>query len=191
MAAWHPGEVASATFLDHGAFRKMVGNLPDFLDWNQNEGQYYGVMEDWQQMSYKLGAPITHWIVERNGAQRFLLQYDHVKKWSAKNNVQIIPHDTYRNKVDDEFGVQMIAPAFKFGRVRLPGKSNTKGALGRQLAMKLVDEVTRFSTTSTSKGTTDDCVMAMWFAMFQMQYLHIPSSSIAPSRRPSWLGRAS
>ena len=159
-------------------------DAPDFLDWHQNENKYYGVMEDWQQMSMQLGAPITHWIVERNGAQRFLLQYDHVKKWSAKNSVQIIPHDTYRNKVDDEFGVQMLAPLFKFGRVRLPGKGAGRGA-----CQQLVKEVTTYSTTSQSKGTTDDCVLSMWMGTFQMQYLAIPSSTIAPSRRPSWLGR--
>jgi hypothetical protein len=164
-------------------------DAPDLLDWNANMGVFSGVMEDWQQMSRDLGAPITHWIIEQNGAQRFLLKYDHVHRWQAKNSVLIIPHDTYRNKTNDDYGVQMIAPNFKFGRVRLPGKvSRTKGVgVGRAVSMKLVDEVTRYSTTSESKGTTDDCVMACWFAMFQMQYLSTPSASRRPSKRPSWI----
>jgi hypothetical protein len=159
-------------------------DAPDFLDWNQNSATFTGVMEDWQQMSYQLGVPITHWIVERNGAQRFLLQYDHVRRWASRNSVQIIPHDTYRNKTNEEFGVQMIAPNFKFGRVRLPGKvSRQPGVgLGRAYAMKLVDEVTRYPQAST-----DDCVMACWFAMFQMQYLAQPVSKSVPQKRPSWL----
>jgi hypothetical protein len=156
-------------------------DAPDFLDWNQNNASYTGVMEDWQQMSRDLGIPITHWIVEQNGAQRFLLQYDHVRRWQARNSVQIIPHNTYRNKASEEFGVQMIAPAFKFGRIRLPGKASS---VGRAYAMKLVDEVTRYPQAST-----DDCVMACWFAQFQMQYLGTPTSSPVQQKRPSWLSQ--
>lgn len=162
-------------------------DAPDFLDWNANMGMFSGIMEEWQQTSRDLGAPITHWIVEVNAAQRFLLQYDHVRRWTAKNSVQIIPHTTHNNKTNPEFGVQMIAPNFKFGRVRLPGKvSRTPGVgVGRALSMKLVDEVTRYPQAST-----DDCVMAAWFAMYQMQYLKHPSSTSVPSRRPSWLGKS-
>jgi hypothetical protein len=120
---------------------------------------------------------------------RFLYAYDHYRRWQSKYSVEIIPHDTYRNKTNEEFGVQMIAPNFKFGRVRLPGKVSRQSGvgLGRAYAMKLVDEVTRYSTTSEAKGTTDDCVMAAWFAMFQMQYLAQPVSTSVPQRRPSWL----
>jgi hypothetical protein len=101
----------------------------------------------------------------------------------AKNSVQIIPHDTYRNKTNPDYGVQMIAPNFKFGRVRLPGKASS---VGRAISMKLVDEVTRYPQAST-----DDCVMACWFVMFQMQYLATPVSKSPPrSRRPSWLGKS-
>lgn len=162
-------------------------DAPDFLDWNANMGVFSGVMEEWQQTSIQLGAPITHWIVEVNAAQRFLLQYDHVRRWTAKNSVQIVPHTTHNNKTNPEFGVQMIAPNFKFGRVRLPGKVSRQAGvgLGRAYAMKLVDEVTRYP-----QGGTDDCVMACWFAMFQMQYLATASSGIVSiAKRPSWIGR--
>jgi hypothetical protein len=165
-------------------------DAPDLLDWNANMGVFSGIMEDWQAMSRDLGIPITHWIIEQNGAQRFLLKYDHVHRWQSKNSVQIIPHDTYRNKTNDDYGVQMIAPNFKFGRVRLPGKvSSHKGVgLGRAYAMKLVDEVTRYSTTSESKGTTDDCVMACWFAMYNIQYIHRKTQGrVVASKRPSWV----
>lgn len=160
-------------------------DAPDFLDWNANMGVFSGIMEEWQQTSRDLGVPITHWIVEVNAAQRFLLQYDHVRRWVAKNSVQIIPHTTHNNKTNPEFGVQMIAPNFKYGRVRLPGKVSRQAGVGvgRALSMKLVDEVTRYPQAST-----DDCVMAYWFAVFQMQYLKHPTSSSIPSRRPTWLG---
>jgi len=157
-------------------------DAPDFLDWNQNSATFSGVMEDWQQMSRDLGIPITHWIVEQNGAQRFLLQYDHVRRWQSKNSVQIIPHNTYRNKASEEFGVQMIAPAFKFGRIRLPGKATSAHESGRGWAMKLVDEVTRYPQAST-----DDCVLACWFALYQGQFLFTAKASPTPAKRPSWL----
>ena len=161
-------------------------DAPDFLDWNQNMNVFSGVMEEWQQTSKDLGVPITHWIVEVNAAQRYLLQYDHVRRWQAKHSVQIIPHTTHKNKTDPQFGVQMIAPNFKFGRVRLPGASNGRHQ-GRVQAMKLVDEVTRYPQAST-----DDCVMAYWFAVFQMQYITRKSRGTTHvAKRPSWILRAS
>ena len=117
-------------------------DAPDFLDWNQNEGTFTGLMDEWQQTSRDIGIPISHWIIERNGAQRYLYAYDFTKKWMARNSVEVIPHDTHRNKTDPEFGVQMIAPNFKFGRVRLPGKGASRG-----YSMRLVDEVTRYPSS--------------------------------------------
>jgi hypothetical protein len=156
-------------------------DAPDFLDWSQNSNSYTGLMNEWQETSRAIGIPITHWIIERNGAQRYLYAYDFTKRWMSRNSVEIIPHDTHRNKTSEEFGVQMIAPNFKFGRVRLPGKGPSRG-----YSMKLVDEVTRYPQSSTT-----DLTMSCWFAMLQMQYLAFPSSTITPARRPSWLGRAS
>jgi hypothetical protein len=154
---------------------------PDFLDWSQNDNVYSGLLNEWLETSRDIGIPITHVIMERNGAQKYIYAYDFHKRWMSKNSVEIIPHDTHRNKTDDQYGVQMIAPNFKFGRVRLPGKGASRG-----FSMKLVDEVTRYPQASTT-----DLTMSTWFGMYQMQYLAIPSSTITRSRRPSWLGRAS
>ncbi len=156
---------------------------PDLLDWNQQEGKWFGVMQDWQNKSVELGVPISHWIVEQNGAQRWLLRYNHVHRWQGQNSVQIIPHDTYRNKANEQYGVQMIAPAFKFGRVRLPGKGD-----GRICSLKLIGEVTRYTTSGHGGATTDDTVMACWFGMFQMQYLSTPVAQPHHGKRPSWIG---
>jgi hypothetical protein len=153
-------------------------DAPDFLDWNSNENRFTGLMDEWQRVSREIGIPITHWIIERNGAQRYLYAYDHVRRWQSLNSVQIIPHDTYRNKTDEEFGVQMIAPNFKFGRVRLPGKGAS-----RAYSIRLVDEVTRYP-----QGITTDLTMSTWFAMFQMQYLpRRAASSVVRQKRPSWI----
>lgn len=156
-------------------------DAPDFLDWNQNAGQFFGVMEEWQQRSTELGYPITHWIVEINAAQRFLLQYDHVRRWQRQHNVQIIGHSTHRNKTDPDFGVQMVKNLYRFGQVRLPGGKLS----GRIAALKLVDEVTRYPQT-----TTDDCLMAQWFLEHQLangQLMRIKDHEPIVSRRPSWM----
>jgi hypothetical protein len=152
-------------------------DAPSFLDWNSNENRFTGLMDEWQRTSREIGIPITHWIIERNGAQRFLYAYNHVKRWQSLNSVQIIPHDTHRNKTDENFGVQMIAPNFKFGRVRLPGKGPSRG-----YSMRLVDEVTRYP-----QGTTTDLTMSTWFAMFQMQFLQRTSTTVVRQKRPSWI----
>lgn len=150
----------------------------DFLDWNYNDGHFTGVMEEWQQTSIDLGVPITHWIVETVSAERFLLQYDHVRRWMARRNVEIIRHSTHRNKSDADFGVQTIAPHYKFGRVRLPGKGE-----GRLCSLKLIDEVTKWP-----HGGTDDCVMSHWFFEWQLPHIYEPElASDTNAWRPSWL----
>lgn len=154
-------------------------DAPDFLDWNYNAGEFSGVMEEWQQRSMNLGVPITHWVVEANAAQRFILQYDHAKRWQAKHGVNVLPHQTHRNKADSDFGVQTIAPHWEFGRVRLPGKQRDPGRLG---AMKLVDEVTRWPD-----GSTDDCVMAQWFFEYNLPNIFTPAGNVYRLRRGDYL----
>jgi hypothetical protein len=156
---------------------------PDFLDWNQNEGCFFGVMEEWQQRSTAAGYPITHWIVENNAAQRFILQHDHVRRWQRQHGVQIIAHATHRNKTDPDYGVQMLKNLYRFGQVRLPAKG-----IGRLASLKLIDEVTRYPQTST-----DDCMMAQWFLEYQLGQgaLRGVGEEREPIslRRPGWMRR--
>lgn len=153
----------------------------DFLDWN-NEGQAFtGLLEEWYQTSVKLGIPITHVIVEVNAAQRFLLQFDHVRRWMMRTNVEIVPHSTHSNKSNPDYGVQTLRPHYRFGRVRLPGKGE-----GRICSLKLVDEVTRYP-----KASTDDEVMAEWFTEWQYPNIYI-GTPVGPTNawRPSWMSRS-
>lgn len=153
---------------------------PDFLDWNENQGVFFGVMEEWQNRSKELGVPISHWIVEINAAQRFILQHDHVRRWQRRHGVQVIGHSTTRNKTDPDFGVQMLKNLYRYGQVRLPGKGT-----GRLGSLKLVDELTRYPNTAT-----DDCIMAQWFGEFAIKQgaLHrITEKEPTILRRPSWM----
>jgi len=148
-------------------------DAPDFLDWLTDSKQYVGIMNEWQNLSESMGFPITTWIVEANAAQRFLLQYDYVKRWRSFHGVDIIAHTTSRNKSDATYGVETIAPHYRFGRVRLPWKNE-----GKILSMKLVDEVTHYPY-----GRTDDCVMAHWFFEWNLPNIYTPRR---PGGRGTW-----
>ena len=120
---YHPASETRYLFnLDN---KKMDGT--DLLEFNYANGTFYGLMEDYQQISRDKGVPITHWIVENNAAQRFLLQTDVFRRWAAINSVQIVPHTTSTNKADADYGVWTIRHHYEFSRVRLPYKPGTEG----------------------------------------------------------------
>jgi len=150
---------------------------PQFLEYNYNQGEFTGVMEDWQRLSVSLGFPIQVWVVEQNAAQRFMLQYDHFKRWRQLRGVEIIPHNTTSNKSDAEYGVTTISQHWKFGRVRLMGKGE-----GKIRSMKLIDEVTRYP-----HGRTDDCVMAEWFFEWNLPNIYVPQTKSVQAWRPKWV----
>lgn len=162
-----------------------VMEAPDFLDWNYNEARFTGLMEEWQTTSEDKGVPITAWIVEANAAQRFILQYDHARRWQALHSVDVIPHQTHVNKSDPNFGVETIAPHFQYGRVRLPGKPSSYGRLA---SMRLIAEAERWPNGAT------DCVMAYWFLEWNLPQLYAPASTSAAENQmwvPSWMQKAS
>lgn len=152
-------------------------DAPDFLDRLQN-GKYVGKAEDWQARSVELGLPITHWIVEHNAAQRFLLQYEFVHDWMRRHSVEIIPHATHTNKTSPDFGVQTIAPHYKYGRVSLPWAPG----YGRKASKYLVDELLKWPEAST-----EDCVMANWFFEFHLPQMQYQYEAVPDISRPSWI----
>lgn len=154
---------------------------PDFLDWNHNNSTFFGLAQDWQERSHTLHAPITHWIIENNAAQRFLLQYDHTKRWQRKWGVAIIPHSTTRNKLDPEYGLQMLANLYRYGNVRLPYK-----AFAVTASQHLIREGTNYATDGSSM-TTDDCLMAQWFFEYHIPNLARPDTPRRRLPRPSFM----
>jgi hypothetical protein len=150
---------------------------PQFLDYDYISGSFTGIMEEWQRISESLGFPIQTWVIEQNAAQRFMLQYDHFKRWRQLRGVEVIPHNTSANKSDAEYGVTTISQHWKFGRVRLPGKGE-----GKVRSMRLIDEVTRYP-----HGRTDDCVMAEWFFEWNLPNLYLPKSTAVKAWRPGWV----
>lgn len=152
---------------------------PEILDWNVNDNSWTGILEDWQTRSKFLGLPITHWVIEANAAQKFILQYDHVKRWRQKYSVTIIPHQTNVNKSDPDYGVWSLGPHWRYGRIRLPGAGNS-----RMTVQRLVNEVTRYP-----EARYDDQVMASWFLEWNLPRLVTPAVDHATYDRPSWAER--
>jgi hypothetical protein len=119
-------------------------------------------------------------IVENNAAQRFLLQYNHVRTWMAKRGVEIVPHSTHRNKSDPEFGVESIRQHYQFGSVRLPYKRDSEGWI---CSTRLINEVTHYP-----HGRTDDIVMAHWFLEWNLPRIYSPDEAEGKAWRPTWAG---
>jgi len=150
----------------------------DLLGYDTGNRTFGGIMEDWQNRSWEYGYPISHWIVEINAAQRFLLAHDFVRKWQALHGVNVIPHTTARNKFDENLGVEaLLPPLWRSGQVRIPTMR------GNWKTLAFVDEMCSW-TRDKKNGT--DLVMAHWFAE-----LHVPQlrPGKAPPRlwRPTWI----
>lgn len=156
-------------------------DAPDWLDYHIDTGEFTGIAEEWVQRSKELGRPITDVIVEINAAQKFMHQYDYTKRWASTRSVTIRGHQTNVNKGDSEYGIQMLAPLYRHGRVDLPWGSNE----ARNLSRLLIKEVTQWPM-----GTTDDLVMSHWFGAFTASRVYNASPQVIQFRRPSWLRSA-
>ena len=156
-------------------------DAPEFLD-KLNNGVYVGLMNEWQQRSVDLGLPITHWIIENNGAQRFLLQWDFAKQWMRQNRTQIIGHTTtgrVHHPLEEEYGIGMLKNPYRYGLCRFPHKDETS----RIRSLQLITEATHYQAGGPG---TNDCLMAQWFLEFHIPKLYLPTKEPRKLRRPSW-----
>jgi hypothetical protein len=134
----------------------------DLLQFNA-DNRLTGLMEEWQQLSHKLGHPITTWIIEANSAFKLLLQYAHFRSWRDKWNVRVIPHRTAWNKEDEQIGVEALLPnLYRYGLKRIPRSSSDIEAVG-------FSEALRKELTTYPEGATTDLVMADWFGEVHMR----------------------
>lgn len=141
---------------------------PEFLSWDHMNGRFAGILEEWWQRARDLGFPIQHVVVEGNAAQRFLLQQTDTRRWQVARSVNLVAHQTNRNKADPKYGVHTIGAPYKYGQVSLPWAPST-----RHQIQQLVDELIQWPY-----GETDDCVMAQWFMEYSLPRL-------APRQEPA------
>jgi len=153
-------------------------DAPEFLDWNPDYSCFTGLAEDWWQRSNEVGYPIQHLIFEMNAAQRFLTQYLHFQRWRSLREVALIPHSTQRNKASEDYGVAILAPRYRHGQVRLPGR----GQDARLASLKLIEEVIRYPHVATT-----DQVMSQWFMEHNLPNLTVEETSSPNLWTPSWL----
>jgi hypothetical protein len=147
-----------------------------FLDWNIRSDKFDGVMHRWQKRSMDMGWPIAPWIVEANATQRYLYQHVWVKEWTKLHRTLILPHETYRNKADEEFGIETLGPRYMHGLVDLPyhqGDLKTRVKVD-ELKAELVD---------WPDYPTDDMVSSNWFLHFNRYRL--PKSLLVSERSGS------
>lgn len=161
--------------------RRMTA--PEFLDWDSDKGCFTGFLEEWWRRSTDMGMAFRYVVLEVNAAQKWLLQYDHARRWAQKRQVNFVPHTTGILKTDKERGIYAVKPQWRTGRIRLPGAPD--GSM--QQSMRLVHEMLRWP-----HGMTDDQVMAHWFFEFTSPRL-APAKPIRQHRshRPSWLRKVS
>ena len=155
---------------------------------------FSGLLEDWRKAFSRIGQPLRHVVVEKNVAQRFLLQYPHTNAWARKFQVRIHDHETDpHNKADKDFGIQMLRPLFEHGNIRLPGLREATGGRmpGYFPSAKLVKELTTYSLQFGASGS-DDQVMACWFMAHKARRLVRAERDDGDVRLfanlPSWLG---
>lgn len=156
--------------------RKMTA--PEFLDYNHAAGRFVGLAEQWRQRFDEIGRKLTHIVLEVNAAQRFMLQYDHMTRWARAHSVHVVGHTTTQRKLDENYGVKMLAPHYQFGRYDLP-----YGAMMERIDVQpLIRQLTAWP-----EGDYDDQVMANWFLEAKMPNLIPPVTNPRPAWRPSWL----
>jgi len=150
----------------------------ELLGWQMSTGEYTGILEDWVQRAEHMGYPVSHIVVEVNAAQRFLLAHDFVRRWQALRDVQVVPHTTNRNKLDENLGLEaLIPPIVRSGSLRLPTMT------GNWKTLALIEELCSW-TKDKKRGT--DLAMALWFMLLHAPKLSAPK---LPPRlwRPSFL----
>lgn len=151
--------------------------MPEMLD-RTASGVFTGLMEEWQELSHKMGFPIMAWVVEANAAQRWMLQQSLFRDWLLQRGVELIPHTTGMNKLDPNYGVWSLRTPWRLGRVRLPMQAGD----AFNASTKLIEEVLVYD-----HGRTDDCVMAMWMGFVNLDKISLPEESNVEIDRPAWV----
>jgi hypothetical protein len=77
--------------------------------------------------------------------------------------------------------VQTLAPLYREGKVRLPGKDS-----GFVCSQRLIEEVTRYTGIASTGTRTDDCLMAHWFFEWNLPHLRGRGHKAQRAWRPTW-----
>lgn len=129
----------------------------ELLDWDPDLGDFTGWMQRLQVASIAAHQAIRVWVIEANSAFKHLFQHRAYTDWKQRYPfVEVIPHETQKNKHDEYMGVQaLLHHKYKNGLADIPRKSGDLKALTFVNAMEK-------ELTTWPNGGTDDTVMADW-----------------------------
>lgn len=152
----HPQDWFRYLIFGHRA-KLQAGGPNGFLDWDNETQSHVGWMEKLQARSKEIGLPIRVWVIEKNAAHRHVFQYDHFRRWRHKWPwVQVIGHETQRNKHDPDLGVEgRLRMAYRSGLKRLPRQPGPETLNYMRVKVK--------ELTTYPQSEFDDTVMADWF----------------------------
>jgi len=153
--------------------RRAKMKVSDAIAYDKDTRTYSGLFEDWWQTSVEQKHPIKWLIFEAVAAERYFLDSNDLKDWANLRGVQVIRHDTHKNKQDPKYGVQSLGPLYRQGKIRLPGHI-VSGS--RVRIMPLVREVTRYPDSNT-----EDAIMMQWF--LEMNLGNLVAAQQGPIRR--------
>lgn len=141
---------------------RRVLQAPDLLYRDDRHGPYTGILEDWWKVSLEAGVPFDVLIVEKNNAQRWIMQYPFFMEWVTQRGVALVPHETGRNKNDPERGVEMVGPVYKHGQLRLPYNGYEE---------QLFADAFEREATTWPNGRTSDMLVGHWFLTMRLDVL--------------------
>jgi hypothetical protein len=148
--------------------------------WNKRGATPREIIQMFKDWAVKFG--VNEFRVERNAFQRFLTQLPELREWLTNRGIILREHvTTGKNKWDEEFGVETLAPLFLSctemvgdrlvplpdgqGQLSLPSTRDAKHVA------ELVEQLQVWEP-EMAKGTATDLVMALWFAELGVrQYL--------------------
>lgn len=168
---WCVNPVTMRRYLIWGKRARMRAG--DFLDWNNEEQKFEGLMHELTGKSFLLGHPIRVWIVEQNAAHRYLREFSHFIRWQQMfSNVVVIPHQTQTNKNDPELGIESVLPsAYRQGLKDLPKKPHDIDSFNymKVKVKELTTYVTGQLTAVAKKRIGFDTVDADWMGEWNLR----------------------
>jgi hypothetical protein len=147
-------------YLIEGRRKKIAAGT--LLDWDNAHQVFTGWMHEMTVRSLELGHPIRVWVIEAVAAHKYLFQFEHFRRWQqAFPGVSVISHETQRNKIDPELGVEGLLPTrYRTGMKHLP-KAEGLEALN-------FNRVFEKELTTYPFAETDDTVMADWIGEWNL-----------------------
>ena len=146
-------------------------------------------------------------VIESNAYATWLIHDERITGYCRDRGVRLVPHQTYGNKMDPDFGVASMSSLFGSTHRRGDGRGNETGEElfahdnvivlpdpDKNPAIKaLIDQLITWIPHRTGGRLTQDAVMALWFAELRARvYLvggdrplqhHVKNRYISPRRR--------